>query len=334
MEYAPAQEFGALLAALVKAQGSRSLALEVLDQHCGRARTVLKAAVEGSTLTNAEALAALRSISNGFLDALRPQSAFDYVLANGARRVGLRTKLAATIITADGSDADEGQPKPLSALSLASATVAPRKAVSTVVISAELARMAGEAGVAFIQREVRGAHASAVNAMFISILLAVASGAQTVQSSGFTPQAIRRDIGLASELLAMTGGSALFLLVSLRNALRLSLMSDDAGQQAFPGMTSRGGELGGLTALATDALGDDQFVLLDASSLAADTGPVLLDVTRHADVQMSDAPAGGAAPMTSLWQVDALAIRCERFFGAEPITDDGVAVIDGIELPT
>ena len=45
---------------------------------------------------------------------------------------------------------------------------------------------------------------------------------------------------------------------------------------------------------------------------------------------MSDDPGAGAASLVSLWQTGARALRAERWFGFEALSDDAAVLLSGV----
>ena len=56
------------------------------------------------------------------------------------------------------------------------------------------------------------------------------------------------------------------------------------------------------------------MILIDQSNiLLADDGQVMIDVSTEASVEMSDAPAGGATSLRSLWQNGLMGVKVDRW---------------------
>jgi len=80
--------------------------------------------------------------------------------------------------------------------------------------------------------------------------------------------------------------------------------------------------------------------LIDASGVAADAGPVTVDVSNQSDILMDTAPSGmnsatpsGTATLVSMFQTDSTALRATAVFGAAKIRS-AVAVVTGITTTT
>jgi hypothetical protein len=78
--------------------------------------------------------------------------------------------------------------------------------------------------------------------------------------------------------------------------------------------------------------------LIDASGIAADGGPVNVDVSSQATIAMDDAPTMDAttptpATITSMWQTNSAAFLATAILGAQPLRGNAVAVVTGIKAP-
>jgi hypothetical protein len=109
-----------------------------------------------------------------------------------------------------------------------------------------------------------------------------------IASAGSDPDAIRQDLRAMILAANLKADSKPYWIFSVPLATALSLM-----QSAVSSETKTFSPLGGtwmtFTALVSDALDDDQAMLIDAARIAGDTGPITLDTARHASLQMNDA---------------------------------------------
>jgi hypothetical protein len=159
----------------------------------------------------------------------------------------------------------------------------------------------------------------------------ITNGLTPIASSGSTAAAAVEDLKAVLAEYVSNGGKVetAVVLLSSQNAIGLRL----TGNAAFDGLTRDGGIIGGLPAIASDAL-DDQIVVLDSAGVfLADDGAIDVNIARSASVEMLDNPTNSAASgtgttMVSLWQNNAAGIRVERFMNW--LTRQGaVAVLDG-----
>jgi hypothetical protein len=98
-------------------------------------------------------------------------------------------------------------------------------------------------------------------------------------------------------------------------------------------MTPVGGTLRGLPFLVSEAVDDDQLVLLDAGALAGDLGDVTMRASGAASVQMLDNPTNNSATATgttlvSMWQTDSVVLACVLAFGIEQLRPAIASVTD------
>ena len=102
-------------------------------------------------------------------------------------------------------------------------------------------------------------------------------------------------------------------------ALHLSMLVNALGQPEFPGMTMNGGTLVGLPVIVSDYIPAGTVIMVNAADVyLADDGEVMIDASREASIEMSDAPtanavAGTGASMVSMFQTNSVAVRAERF---------------------
>jgi hypothetical protein len=137
--------------------------------------------------------------------------------------------------------------------------------------------------------------------------------------------------------MPLHAASRLYLVVTADNAVHLALTTSPAGGFLYPDMTPAGGTIAGITTLVSDGLpaassGTSNALLIDASGLVLGDGTITLDASRHASLEMSDAPAHNSdtptgSSLVSMWQTNSVALKAERYFGFEAIRDDAVVLI-------
>ena len=80
--------------------------------------------------------------------------------------------------------------------------------------------------------------------------------------------------------------------------------------------------------------------MIDASQIAADSAEVVLDRTEDGALQLDTSPTmasggtgspevSGGAQLVSLWQTNSVALRAERWFGAQRLRTDAVQLLSG-----
>src|SRR5262249_44102036 len=106
-----------------------------------------------------------------------------------------------------------------------------------------------------------------------------------------------------------------------------------SGARLFPNLTPTGGEIYGVPALVTDALGATSSLLVDATALLGNSDLLTLDALRHGIVQMDTAPDSPPVASTvpiSLWQNDDVALVAERYWGFVIGRAGAVATMSGL----
>jgi hypothetical protein len=124
--------------------------------------------------------------------------------------------------------------------------------------------------------------------------------------------------------------------MSNRMATKLSLMRNALGQKEFPDMTIFGGMLEGFPVIASEAVdlhsGGEMIAFMNADDIYfADDGPVTIDASREASIEMSTTPTNPATAstvLTSLWQNNLIALRAERYMNWTKRRSAAVAYID------
>ena len=305
-----------------------------------RAQRVLKAAVAagGMNSTDTGAIADLGIVSSGFLASLANVAAFDALLPSMIR-IPLDSPAARVSTTVPtGYVVGEGSAKPVTRFAIAPGALDRRKAACVIVLTDELARSMSAAAQALLARELRKGVAAATDATFLA---GITNGTTPVVATGD----VFADVAALLAAIDSDSSSKFFLIVDSNTAKRLAADGTTIGGQAHPGMTPNGGTLAGVNVLVSDQIPvtgspGAQIIMIDASGLAGDSGPVTLDQSREASLLMNDAPvmsAGGVgspdtptgASLVSLWQSNSRALRAERWFAFAKLRPDSVQVLSG-----
>jgi HK97 family phage major capsid protein len=151
----------------------------------------------------------------------------------------------------------------------------------------------------------------------------ITNGVTDVPATGTTADALRDDINtllgrMYTANLAPTSG---VWIMSNRMATSISLMRNSLGQKEYPDMTPLGGILEGFPVIASESVPDDSaggmIVFVNAQDIFfSDDGPVTIDVSREASLQMDTAPSDpttAATVMINLWQRNLVGLRAERY---------------------
>lgn len=201
-----------------------------------------------------------------------------------------------------------------------------------IVLSRDFAKIAPLA-TPLIARELRNVVGLESDKEAIAVLI---DGITPLSPTGTTAAAFAADVASMAAQIRTGAGSSLVLGINPDLLKRVALLTDTAGQLAFPALTVDGGELQGIAVVPTDALaadtGGSTMILVDAAQVALADGPVEIRNSQHASLQLNDAPdspptAGTVA--TSLWQNNLVASLAERHFGIARLRDTAVAVLNG-----
>ena len=97
-------------------------------------------------------------------------------------------------------------------------------------------------------------------------------------------------------------------------------------------MSVRGQEQTSSAHMPMSALLPTQPILVDASGIGAAGGEVMLSDLNEASLQFEsapDSPPTAATSMVNIWQLNARAIRIERWFSCAKLRSDAVAIVTG-----
>jgi hypothetical protein len=240
------------------------------------------------------------------------------------RRVPFDTRVLDALNAARPRWAGQGAAKPVVALDTSASAVPRTKAACIVVATAELLRAVGERenAEAAVEQTLVAGMSEFLDEQFTDPTVAAVPD---VNPASITS-------GLVAVVVSGTVGEQLAQLVSAFFAgrpkarrPRLLLGTVGASGAAMAGVSLSGGAIFGLPYVVSPSLGT-RAVVLDADAvLLADDGRTELDLSRHASLEMDDAPAGGASMVPlSLWQQNLVAVRVERFIHWLRIEDSAV----------
>lgn len=288
----------------------------------------IKAAVDIGTTTDtdyASPLVQYRDLTEEFIDWLRPQTIVGKI--TNFRQVPFNVSVPRQTSGGSASWVGEGAPKPVTQFAFDNVTLGHTKLASIAVISQELARFSKPSAEMLIRDSLAGAIIQQLDSDFINPANAgtanvkpasITNGVSAIPSSGSTEDNVRTDIAavfapfIAANLTPQNG----VWIMSATNALSLSLMVNPLGQTAFPGITMNGGTFWGMPVIVSEAVGNIVVLANARDILVADDGEVVIDASNQASVQMDSAPTNppvAATVFVSLWQMNLLGIRAEKF---------------------
>ena len=280
-------------------------------------------------LSEADAVAVLRPYAIDLADALRPMTILGRLTA--ARKVKTRVRFIAASGGATGSFVAEGAPTPFSAMALATAgTIEPSKCVAALVQSAELFEESLEGTQDLLRNDLLAACAEAADAAFIAPdnggapgrPASITNAGVQLTSSGATLANVDADLKALISAHVAAGNSLenAVLVGHPRSLTHIGSLRGSAGSSAFPSVGAKGGAIWGIPVLASascdmgNSPSETVLAIVEADQiLVADDGPLVVEVTREASLQLSDAPSANAAQEISLWQNNLLALKLVRW---------------------
>jgi hypothetical protein len=177
-----------------------------------------------------------------------------------------------------------------------------------------------------IEGELRKAVAKVTDERFLSV---VSPGVSPNTSTGSTGTAVRADIHGMLQQVTLDQSSKPFL-ISNSTVLKNIVMATDRGVSCFPQLTPQGGSVNGIPWVVTDAAGTGLIYLVDAASIGANSGELILTEGQEYMRQGNDAPdspPGASTPLVSAFQMNFVALRVERYFVVERVRSNSVAAV-------
>jgi hypothetical protein len=291
----------------------------------GIGRQYFKAAQSAGTLTGG-AFADFSVIANGFVSSLTNAGAFDAMLSSFVP-TPLKTGTVGNVsVAAQAFSVGEGGVNPVSRLTIVGQQQNPVKAHGIIVATQELVRMAAPQATQLIGVGLRSAVAVTSDAQMVA---ALTTGLVAATSAGPTAEAVRFDISHLLQQVTTGQTSKLFIITTPLVAKMWSMLSDGRGLSAFPNLSPVGGSIQDVPVLLSDAVSVGNVLLVDASGVAAASGDVVLNEFREGMVQLDtapDSPPTSATPYVSLWQMNMVAILCERLMAVTRLRSDAVAL--------
>lgn len=307
--------------------------------------TVIKAAVNAGTTTDAtwaKPLVEYQNMTAEFAELLRPATIIGRI--PGLRRVPFNIKVPRQTGGSSASWVGEGAPKPVGSLAFDQITLGETKVAGIVVMTQELVRFSNPSAEAIVRQDLVDTISQLLDRDFVDPDKAAAAGVSpasitngvtAVVATGTTSDHLRADVKtLFGNFLAVNlsiAGAA--WIMTETQSLAIAMMTNPLGQPEFPGMTIANGQTGtffGLPVILSENIpaqaavtgppaipAGSRIILAKASEIMlADDGQVTLDASSEASLQMDSAPTNppvAATVMVSLWQMNMVGIRAERF---------------------
>lgn len=352
----PGTAFTRYAMALAKGKGNLMQAAEIAKHwhdSTPEVETVLKAAVAAGTTTDSDWAAPLveyQNMASEFIELLRPATIIGRI--PGFRRVPFNVKIPGQTTASTAGWVGEGAPKPVSELAFNQTTLGNTKVAGIVVLTEELVRFSNPSAEALVRQDLIDTITQLTDHDFVDPAKAeslnvspasVTNGVTPVVASGTDADAVRADVKAVfqSFIAANLSVNGAVWIMTPTVALSLAMMLNPLGQPEFPGLTATGGTWFGLPVItsenipdAADSAGGSRIILAKPSEiLLADDGQVMLDVSREASLEMDSAPTNpptASTVMRSLWQMNLIGIRAERFINWKKRRAQAVAYIDNV----
>jgi HK97 family phage major capsid protein len=284
-----------------------------------------------------------------FVEYLRPRTLLGQI-SDRLRRLPFDTPV---LVQGSGGTArwvGEGKAKPLTSWTYTRTKLAPLKVAAIAAITKELLMRSGPVADALIRDELARSIGAGIDTTFISDAAAVANESPAgilngvsalTLSGGSTVADIRCDIAtfLTSMADANLSLAGTFWVMPERIAIALSLIVNEVGASAFPGITPNGGTFAGLPVFVTsyaDTDSDGSVVALmkgDEIFLGDEDGIQVAMSDQASLIMTDDANSGtnhtstGPNPSTvvSMFQTNSVAVLVERFLNFQRRRTQAVA---------
>jgi HK97 family phage major capsid protein len=267
----------------------------------------------------AGSLAALKPLSDGFLEWARPLSLIGRI--PGLRRVPFNCSFPTVTAPSIADWVGENAPKPVSSLSLATTTLTTAKVADTVVITDELMRLSQPNAETVVRDDLAGQVNAFVDRQFVDPAKAavantspgsITNGITPITPSGTTTAALKADLGTLIAQFA-TNNPDITTGVLLLPPTAATMLTLSMSQPTFT--IAGGGSYAGFSVVVSGSMGT-AIVLVDAHAIAIADEGVEIDMSREAMLEMNTTPTNppvAATAFVSLWQMNLVGVRAERF---------------------
>jgi hypothetical protein len=268
-----------------------------------------------------------------FVEYLRPRTLLGQI-SGRLRNLPFDTPVLVQGSGATANWVKEGNAKPMTEWTYTRAKLTPLKVAAIAAATKETLMRASVAADTLLRDELARAIGAALDTTFISDAAAVAdespagilnSVAPLTLSGGTTVADVRCDIAtflntFADNNLTISGA---FWVMPERIAIALSLIVNEVGAPAFPGITPEGGTFSGLPVFvtgyaSTDSDGSVVALVKGDDIFLGDEGGIQVSMSDQASLVMDSAPNSNSltptpAQVVSLWQTNSVGFLVERF---------------------
>lgn len=270
-----------------------------------------------------------------FVEYLRPRTLLGQI-SDRLRRLPFDTPVLVQGSGGSGGWVKEGVAKPLTEWTYTKTKLTPLKVAAIAVATKETLMRSSAAADALIRDELARAVGATIDTTFMSDTAAVTDESPAGILNGIaaltlpgdaTVAGIRCDVAaflnaMAESNLSLSGA---FWVMPERVAIALSLVANEVGAQAFPGVTPSGGTFAGLPVFVTsyadpDSNGSVVALIKGDEIFLGDEGGIQVSMSDQASLVMDNAPSMSmdstkptAAQVVSLFQTNSVAWLVERF---------------------
>lgn len=338
--------------------GEKSPVAQVLKGLGGRnVESVIKATVAAATTgdaTWAGPLLAYNNYSQDFVEFLRPRTILGQFGAGNipsAKRIPFNVHIKGQTSGGVGYWVGQGAPKPVTKFDFNDVYFGWFKVAAISVASDEMIRFSDPAIEVLIRDGLAEAGAERMNVDFIDPAFAgsanvspasILNGLTPIASSGTDADAVRADL-LALQAAADDANNPLNTMVLImhpKTAAALANLYNPLGQREFPGISRRGGDLGGVPVIVSGYVPYDSsggiVAMVNAEDVwYADDGMATVDMSNQASIQMLDNPTnnsatGTATSLVSMYQTDSTAFRMHRFANWKRRRESSFSYLTGV----
>lgn len=282
-----------------------------------------------------------------FVEYLRPRTLVGQI-SDRLRRLPFDTPVLVQGTGGTGKWVKEGAAKPLTQWTYTRTNMKPLKVAAIAVATKETLMRSSIAADTLLRDELVRAIGATIDTTFMSEDAAVTdespagilvNGTAVSVSSGTTVADIRCDIAafltaFAEDNLSLAGA---FWVMSERTAIALSLVANEVGNAAFPGITPTGGTFAGLPVfvssyVANDSTGSTVALIKGDEIFLGDEGGVQVSMSDQASLLMTDdaednhdSTTPTPSQVVSLWQTNSVGFLVERFINFQKRRNAAVA---------
>lgn len=335
--------------ATAKAKGNVMLAAELAKQwrdSTPEVETLFKAAISGVSMADlvqktavaagtstdsswAGPLVYAQNMVSEFAEYLRPATILGRMTK--VRRVPFNVRIPRQITGTSASFVGEGNAMAVGKPTFDYLSLGYFKMGVIVVLTEELVRLSDPSAEALVRNDIIKAVSQAKDKRFIdpgypavasTSPASISNGVTSRQASGITLAAIDADVGYVFTQMTtaeLDFGSMVWVMQPA-TAIKLSLMRNSQGYNAFPDISADGGTWYGLPVITSNNVAaagspnEQQVFLIDQSEvLLADDGNMAVDMSSEASLQLNDAPSNSASSLISLWQSGLLGVKIDSW---------------------